>query len=192
MRLFALLPILVILAAAGCASDPQVKMADSRIENATMIDLVSAYRIDSGDRLRIIVFGEPDLTNSFNVDQTGGISVPLIGTIPARGRTTEQVEGEIASRLRNGYLRSPDVSVEIDAYRPFFVMGAVKSGGQYPYSAGMTALAAVAVAGGFATNADTTTVQVTRRVNGQIQTGRLAMSDLIMPGDTLHILERSL
>jgi polysaccharide biosynthesis/export protein len=193
MRFLLLAQVLIgVSAAAGCAADPQVRVADPSTESVVHTDLVTAYRIDSGDRLRVIVFGQPDLSNSFNVDQTGRIAVPLIGTVSARGRTTEQVEGDIATRLRNGYLRSPDVSVEIDAYRPFFVMGDVKSGGQYPYVAGMTVLAAVAVAGGFTGNADARTVQVTRRVNGQILTGRLKLDDPLMPGDTIFVNGRAL
>jgi polysaccharide export outer membrane protein len=193
MRLLHLSHVLIAAAAlTGCAADPQVKMADASVPDVVRTEMISAYQIDSGDRLRVIVFGEPDLSNNFNVDQTGSISVPLIGAVAARGRTTDQVQGDIAARLRDGYLRSPDVSVEIDAYRPFFVMGEVKAGGQYPYVAGMSVLAAVAVAGGFTADADTRTVQVTRRMNGQIQTGRLSLADQLLPGDTIHVGERSL
>src|SRR5690606_26562660 len=94
------------------------------------------------------------LTNSYVVDQSGVISMPLIGTVPARGRTTAEVEAAVAAKLRNGYLRSPDVSVEVDRYRPFFAMGEVGAAGQYAYVPGMTVQQAIAVAGGFTPRAD--------------------------------------
>ncbi|MBP0652291.1 polysaccharide biosynthesis/export family protein, partial [Mycobacterium tuberculosis] len=77
------------------------------------------------------------------VDQAGYISMPLIGGVAARGQTAPELEKAIADKLRNGYLRTPDVSVDIDQYRPFFIMGEVKAGGQYPYVAGMTGQNAV-------------------------------------------------
>ncbi len=131
----------------GCATDPQVT-------NAVHSELVSPYRLDSGDRLRVIVFGQNELTNSYVVDQAGMISIPLIGTLTARGRTTKEIQADIAGHLRNGYLRNPDVSVEVDRYRPFFVMGEVGVAGQYPFVPGMTVQQAIAVAGGFTARAD--------------------------------------
>ncbi len=97
------------------------------------------YMLDAGDRVRITVFEQSSLTNTYNVDQAGYIAFPLVGSIPARGKTSKQLEGLIASKLRGGYLRDPDVSVEIDRYRPIFVMGEVGAAGQYSYVPGMTA-----------------------------------------------------
>ncbi len=179
--LFFLLIGLTLLA--GCANAPAVR-------DGYHPELVSAYHLDAGDRVRVIVFGQTDLSNTFVVDQAGNLSMPLIGTVPARGRSTAEIETEIAHRLRKGYVRSPDVSVEIDRYRPFFAMGEVTAAGQYPYVPGMTVQQAVAIAGGFTPRAFTSTVQVTRSVDGQIGTGMLALSDAILPGDTIYVRER--
>jgi polysaccharide export outer membrane protein len=155
-------------------------------------ELVSPYRLDSGDRLRIIVFGQADLTNSYVVDQGGMIAVPLIGPVPARGRTTSEIQFAVASKLRQGFVRSPDVSVEVDRYRPFFAMGEVAAAGQYSYVPGMTVQQAIAVAGGFAPRADKRAVQVTRSIDGQVATALLSLSDPVAPGDTLYVRERLL
>ncbi len=153
--------------------------------------LVAPYRLDSGDRLRVIVFGQTDLSNTFTVDQAGNIAMPLIGKVPARGHTTDQMEQAIATRLRSGgFVRIPDVSVEVDRYRPFFAMGEVNAPGQYPYVAGLTVQAAIAVAGGFTPRASERTVDVTRSYNGQVETAKLGMTDPLMPGDTIVVRER--
>ena len=154
--------------------------------------LTESYRLDSGDQLRITVFGQTDLTNTYLVDQSGYISFPLIAKVGARGRTTGELTADIAARLRNGYLRDPDVSVEVAQYRPFFIMGEVNSAGQYSYVAGMTAQTAVAIAGGFTARAQQQVVVVTRTINGKVITGKVPVTAPIRPGDTLHIRERLL
>ncbi|MCB1548551.1 MAG: polysaccharide biosynthesis/export family protein [Hyphomicrobiaceae bacterium] len=103
---------------AGCANAPKV-------QDGYHPELVSPYRLDAGDRIRVIVFGQADLSNTYVVDQAGNIAMPLIGTVQARGRSTAQIEADVSTRLKKGYLRNPDVSVEIDRYRPFFAMGEV-------------------------------------------------------------------
>ena len=153
-------------------------------------ELKKPYTLDSGDRMRITVFGQNDLTNTYAVEQSGYIAFPLIGSVLARGRTPKQVEGNIAHKLSSGFLRDPDVSVEIDRYRPFFIMGEVGSGGQYTYVPGMTVQNAVAIAGGFSARAQQANSDITRQVNGNVVTGRVAISDPILPGDTIYIRER--
>ena len=107
-------------------------------------------------------------------------------------RQAGQIEAEIASRLRNGYIRDPDVSVEMERYRPFFIMGEVNSGGQYSYVPGMTVQNAIAIAGGFTGRATQENADITRQINGQVMNGRVPLSDPIMPGDTIYIRERLL
>lgn len=185
MRWFGLIPLLVgLILLAGCANTPTVK-------NGYHPELVAAYHLDSGDRVRVIVFGQTDLSNTYVVDQSGNLSVPLIGMVKARGRSTAEIETEIAHRLRKGgFVRNPDVSVEMDRYRPFFAMGEVTAPGQYPYLPGLTVQQAVAIAGGFTPRADVSSVQVTRSVDGQLGTAMLPLGDAVLPGDTLYVRER--
>ena len=152
--------------------------------------LQQPYRLDSGDEIRVTVFEQDDLTGSYAVDKSGYIAFPLVGSVPARGRTTKQVERDIAKRLTDGYIREPDVSAEVARYRPFFIMGEIGTGGQYTYTPGMTVQNAIAVAGGFTARAFQRDVHVTRNVNGKVLTGRVPITDPILPGDTIQVRER--
>ena len=152
--------------------------------------LTQPYHLDSGDQVRVVVFGQTELSNSYTVDQAGYISMPLVGMVPARGKTTPQLESTIAKQLRNGYVRDPDVSVEIAKYRSIFIMGEVRNAGQYPYVAGLTAQMAIATAGGFSARAEQKSVDITRQVNGEVLSGRVPITDPIRPGDTIYIRER--
>lgn len=152
--------------------------------------LYQPYVMDAGDRLRITVFDQPNLSNTYSVNQAGYISFPLIGSVPARGLTAKQIEQKIAQMLREGYLRDPDVTVEVDRYRPIFVMGEVGAPGQYSYVPGMTIQKAVAAAGGFTPRANQASVDVTREINGRVMTGRVVISDPLLPGDTVYVRER--
>lgn len=175
-------PLVSALLMAGCASVP----TDGQFNPL----LVEPYMLDSGDAMRITVFDQPSLTETYTVDVEGMISMPLIGDIPARGLTTEELDGVVTQALAQSYLRNPDVSVEIATYRPFFVLGEVGSAGQFPYVAGMTVRSAIAIAGGFSARAVDTNVDVSRTINGEVLTGRLVLNDPIRPGDTITVRER--
>jgi polysaccharide export outer membrane protein len=166
----------------GCATHPYG--ADMRAS----ID--APYRLASGDRLRVITFGQDNLTNSFNVDGAGNISMPLIGSVHVLGLTTAEASTTIEARLRGGYLREPKVSVEVEAFRPFFVLGEVGASGQYPFVNGMTAQTAVAIAGGFSARGDQTGVDVTRIIDGRPTTASVPLTFPIRPGDTVTVRER--
>lgn len=148
------------------------------------------YRLDTGDRLRIFVYGQPNLSRLYVVDQAGKIAVPLIGNVRARGKTTNQLQAEIRSQLGAEYVKDPQVTVDIVQNRPFFILGEVKAGGQFPYVSGMTVETAVAIAGGYTERASERTFRITRRVNGFVEQ-IVAPSDFaLMPGDTVYVFER--
>jgi len=147
------------------------------------------YHLDSGDRLRIVVYDQPSLTNIYEVDQAGQISMPLIGDVPAREATTDEVAQRVRARLASAYLRDPNVTVEVNTYRPFFVLGEVRTPGQYTYVPGITAETAIAMAGGYSDRANKRTVRVTRRRDGQLYEGRIAVIEQIRPGDTIYVPE---
>jgi polysaccharide export outer membrane protein len=148
------------------------------------------YRLGAGDRIRVTVFEQEGLTNTYSVDQSGYIAFPLVGAIAARGHSAQEIEGQLAAKLRQGYLRDPDVSVEIDRYRPIFVMGEVGAAGQYSYVPGMTVQKAIAASGGFSARANQANVDITRDINGKVMTGRVLTSDPLLPGDTIYVRER--
>lgn len=148
------------------------------------------YRLASGDRLRIIVFGQDNLSNVYAVDGSGRIAMPLINTVEAQGRTTQQLAQAIEAKLRGGYLREPKVSVEVETYRPFFVLGEVTNSGQFPYVNGMTVQTAVAIAGGFTARGQRNSAEVTRQIEGQTVTATVPITYPVQPGDTITIKER--
>ncbi len=148
------------------------------------------YILSAGDRLRVTVFEQDALTNTYAVDQAGYIAFPLVGSVPARGRTIKQLEADIAVQLRQGFIRDPDVTVEVDQYRPIFVMGEVGSAGQYSYVPGLTVQKAIAVAGGYSARAYQGNVDITREINGKVMSGRVKTSDPLLPGDTVYVRER--
>jgi polysaccharide biosynthesis/export protein len=150
----------------------------------------SPYTLGSGDRLRVVVFGQDGLTNSYAVDASGHIDMPLIGTVPARGATTDQLADRIADKLRGGFIREPHVAVEIEAYRPFFILGEVTAPGQYPYVADMTVETAVAIAGGFGPRGVRDHVTISRNVNGHLSRFEAPVTYPVRPGDTILIPER--
>ena len=121
----------------------------------------AAYRLDAGDKLRVVVYGQEGLTNTYAIDAGGSITMPLIGSVPARGRTPAELASAISARLRNGYIRDPSVAVEIESYRPFFILGEVAAPGQYPYVPNMSVESAVAIAGGFSPRAQRDRVTLT-------------------------------
>jgi polysaccharide export outer membrane protein len=149
-----------------------------------------AYTLDSGDRLRVVVFGQDGITNGYTVDAGGNVNLPLVGTVPARGYSTQQLSQMIAERLKQGYVREPHVTVEVEAYRPFFILGEVTTPGQYPYVANMTAETAIAIAGGFAPRASKSTVKLTRNAPGQQMHGDVPLGFPLRPGDTVVVKER--
>ena len=149
-----------------------------------------AYQLDSGDRLRIVVFGQDGLTNSYAVDASGHIAMPLIGSVSTRGLTTDQLAHAIADKLRDGYIREPHVAVEVESYRPFFILGEVTQPGQYPYVANMTAETAVAIAGGFGPRAYRQSVILIRSYNGQQIRTAVPLGYQLRPGDTINVQER--
>src|SRR5215212_703849 len=148
------------------------------------------YTLDSGDKLRIVVFGQDAISNNYIVDAQGQVSLPLIGTVEARGLTTAQLGSAIAGRLKSGFVRDPSVAVEIETYRPFFVLGEVTFPGQYPYVPNMTVENAIAIAGGFTPRAAKDKVTVTRKVQGAPSRFVLPLRYPLRPGDTLEISER--
>lgn len=144
------------------------------------------YTLDSGDKLRVIVFGQEGITGSYMVDAAGNVSLPLIGAVPARGLTTQSLARVIAEKLKQGYVREPNVTAEIETYRPFFILGEVTTPGQYSYVPNMTVETAVAIAGGFAPRADKHEAKLTRR---QMRM-EVPLNYPVRPGDTIVVKER--
>ena len=142
------------------------------------------------DRIRLKVYGEPDITGEYEINSGGQVSIPLAGHIKAAGTTTPQLERLIASALAKGIVRDPRVNVEIAQYRPYYILGEVKKSGEYPYRLGLTVMDAVASAGGFTYRANENKVFLRRSGAGVEETYALDAPVPIFPGDNIRIPER--
>jgi polysaccharide export outer membrane protein len=150
----------------------------------------AGYRLDAGDKLRVVVYGQEGLTNTYTIDAAGSITMPLIGQVPARGRSPAALANQISAKLRNGYIREPSVAVEIESYRPFFILGEVQAPGQYPYVPNMTVESAIAIAGGFSPRAKRDLVTVTRTDGNGAARYAVPLGTSLGPGDTVLVGER--
>ena len=190
------IPCLVVaLALAGCMGrTTPVAMAPAPIAVAYAEPAPprfdAAYHLDTGDKLRVVVYGQEGLTNTYAIDAGGSITMPLIGSMPARGRTPAELAAAISARLRGGFIRDPSVAVEVEAYRPFFILGEVAAPGQYPYVPNMTVESAVAIAGGFSPRARRDRVTLTHTDGGGSVRAVVPLGTPINPGDTVLVGER--
>lgn len=178
-------PVFLFLASVlvGCAGNKVPQDASFKI-------LTQPYQLDSGDELRVTVFEQANLSTNYTVDQAGFVTLPLIGAVAARGRTTQQLSGDIARRLKEGFVRDPDVAIEVTTFRPFFIHGEINNAGQYEYVNGMTIQTAIAISGGFSARANKQFALLSRQINGEIQHAKVGLNTPIRPGDTVTVKER--
>ena len=196
----------------GCSRLPKCKRTTSAKMLATFIYLLSAllltvnvsaqqpgetdsnqleqYTLGSGDRVKITVFGQDDLMVETRLSNVGVINYPFLGDINLVGLTVNEVENLIDNGLRGDYLINPSVSVTVIEYRPFFIDGAVKRPGGYPYQPGLSINKAAALAGGFTERANRSSVTITRKLSGQETEIEASITDIILPGDVVTVNER--
>lgn len=186
----------LVLVVAACSSTPSSSQPAAPVSPEPTAKAPSAaqagsgYLLGPGDKIRVTVFGQEDLSGEFEVDAAGNVALPLIQSVPAQGMTPPALEKEIASRLEPEYLRDPKVSVEVLTYRPFYIYGEVMKPGGYPYVNGMTVHNAIALAGGFSYRARTSSVRLRRTKDGQQTETDVPLSTSVMPGDVIEVRER--
>jgi protein involved in polysaccharide export with SLBB domain len=166
----------------GLVGDPPARAAMAQADS---------YILSPGDKLKVTVFNEPDLTGEFQISHSGDIAFPLVGTVPAAGMSVGEFQNQLLRRLRNGYVRNARVSVEIASYRPFNVFGEVRNAGQFPFRPGLTVQDAIAMAGGFTYRANTRTAYIRRGTANTEMTVQLDGPRVsILPGDDVRVPER--
>jgi polysaccharide export outer membrane protein len=189
----AFLFILMVLATSGVGglfAAPALAQAQA-LPSAPPVDTTADnYVLGPNDRVRLKVYGEPDIAGEYEIDSTGQVSIPLAGHIKAAGLTTRQLERSISSALAKGIVRDPRVNVEIALYRPYYILGEVKKGGEYPYRLGLTVMDAVASAGGFTYRANENKVYLRRSGAGAEEVYALDAPIPVFPGDNIRIPER--
>ncbi|MEW5963509.1 MAG: polysaccharide biosynthesis/export family protein [Pseudomonadota bacterium] len=147
------------------------------------------YRLGAGDKLKVTVFGEENLSGQFEVNALGQVPLPLAGEVPAKGLTLNQFRDAVAGRLANGYLKNPKVSVEVLNFRPIYVHGEVKNGGEFAFKTGLKLRDAIAMAGGYTYRANQGYVLVSREGEQEVKVP-MPSSSPVLPGDNVRIPER--
>jgi protein involved in polysaccharide export with SLBB domain len=148
------------------------------------------YRLGSGDHVRVTVFGEQDLSGDYQVDGAGKLAFPLIGQIDAGGFTASDLQTKLSAALSPSYVKNPSVSVEVLTYRPFYIVGEVRTPGSYPYVAGMAVINGVALAGGFTYRAKQNDFYLTRTVGSQKVRLDADPETPVQAGDVITVRER--
>lgn len=145
------------------------------------------YKLGPGDHIKIVVYNEPDLKTEIKISKSGYISFPFLEDIKVTGLSTEQVEKHIINGLIGDYLVDPQVSVSIDAYRPFFIHGQVVRPGGYPYQDDLRLDKAIALAGGLGNRASKDDWKITRVVEGKTITIEVNIATQVLPDDIIKI-----
>lgn len=190
MKIWNLTAIAMALCLSACANAKTVVLSSGDRYRSDGL-LTEEYRLGAGDKLRVIVYNEVQLSGEYVVDSQGKLSLPLVGDLDVQGKTSIEVarQAEGLFRSRN-YLLNPRVSIEVSAFRPFFVVGEVHKPGQYPYVAGLTVWNAIATAEGLTPRAKKTVVYIRRFGEAAELPYRLTPDLRVWPGDTLRINER--
>lgn len=148
------------------------------------------YRLGTGDKLKVTVYGEEDLSGEFLVDGSGQVQLPLVGQVKAATLTIHEFVAEVAKALQDGYLKDPKVSVEVLNYRPFYIIGEVNKPGEYPFESGLNVLGAIALAGGYTYRANDNDVYVRRAGQDKEDEMPASANTKVYPGDIIRIAER--
>lgn len=194
LRLAAVLAAFALAACGSTITDEDLASLDEPAQGETVsddVDLERDYVLGHNDVVQVRVFGQEELTGEYRIDANGRISMPLLGSITAGGKTSNELAREIRSQLQAGYLRDPQVTTQVVKYRPFYIVGGVKTPGSYEYMAGMNVLQAIAMAGGYSEDAlDRKPVVVTRGGTGGGQRGLATPTTRVFPGDTIEVPKR--
>lgn len=151
---------------------------------------IDSYRLGPNDEISLTVFGERDLSVIRQLDGQGVVDLPLIGRVDLSTLTSSQAVQKISARYQNGYLQSPQITLQIIKYRPFFVLGEVGKPGRYDYQENITVLEAVAASEGFTYRANQKSIEIIRKINNQPQSFTANTHSIVLPGDIIKIKER--
>lgn len=183
-----MISLVLLFGIAACQSSPigQTVANSDPISERT----VQEYRLGASDQLRVTVFGEPELSGEYLIDGTGVVSLPLIGDINALNLSVREFQNRLEARYADGYLREPRVNAEVMNFRPFYILGEVRTPGEYPYSNGLTVLNAVATAGGFTYRANESVILIKSADDSEEYRVKLDPGTKVLPGDTIRVIER--
>lgn len=181
---------MALLLLGACADGGDAPELEIRPAAGSQVELSRIYRLGVGDKLKVTVFGEQDLSGTYEVNATGSVALPLIGDIVAKGRPITEFRSVVAKRLSDGYIKNPKVTVDILAYRPIYVHGEVKQAGEHGYKSGLKLRDAVAMAGGYTYRANQGYLLIIREGQAAEAKVRLPSDIDVLPGDNIRVPER--
>ncbi len=173
--------------AAACAGSPSGAATTELKSSAQQLE---DYQLGPADKIRLIVFGEPDLSGEFSVNARGQLSLPLLGEVDAAGLTVKELRQQVADDLSDGYVLDARVAAEVVSYRPYYILGEVDAAGEYPYSTGLSVMKAVAAAGGYTYRANKSSVFIKRVNTDEEVKYKVTPQLMILPGDVVRVGER--
>ncbi len=180
----------VVLAVSGCSGGSNLGPVSAEEQQSYVAAATAAPRLQAGDKIRVMVYGEDKLSGDYDISPNGFVSLPLAGTVKAAGLTQSELEAELARKFRSEYLRSPKVTVSITTYRPFYILGEVAKPGEYVYKSGLNVISATALAGGPTYRASRSTVLIQRVGESGMKEYPMSSNVPILPGDLVRIPER--
>jgi protein involved in polysaccharide export with SLBB domain len=179
------------LAVSGCGGTNPIPASAAAIQ-ALKAEAAAPLPLQPGERIRVIVFGEPSLTGNYQIDPSGFVSLPLAGAMKAKGLTPGQLERKLVKQFGKKYLKNPKITVEVTKFNPFYILGEVKSPGAYPYVAELNILSAFAIAGGRTYRADRSEVLIQHVGEKTMRKYNLDSPVPILPGDIIEVPRRFL
>lgn len=148
----------------------------------------ATYTLNSGDSIRIYVYGEPDLTfESLPIGQNGRIAYPFLGELAVAGKTAAELQQVLTEGLKPDYLVDPRISVSIVRYRPFFVNGEVRNPGGVDFQPGLTLRKAISLAGGFTERANKKQMLLISDADNSLKEQKVGLDYRIKPGDIITV-----
>ena len=180
----------ICLSVSGCAGVSTLGTASDGDQTASIAIAATSPRLQTGEKIRVTVYGEASVSGDYQIDPSGFVSLPLAGTVKAAGLTQAELERDLAKKFRGEYLRNPKVTISVIEFRPFYVMGEIQKPGVYPYSSGLNILSAIAIAGGTTYRGSRSTVEIQHAGESEMREYALAASLQILPGDIIRIPQR--
>jgi len=181
-----------VLGLAAC--DPQPPMTTKTLQQPSQVTQtirMGEYRVAPGDKLRVVVLSDTELSGDYEVDSTGSISPRMANRVAVVGMTTVEIETMLKDRYRmDGLLRNPKLTVDLVARRPFYIVGEVARNGSFPYVNGINVIQAIAIGGGYTRRASKTRITVRRFNSPPGEEETVTEDSPIGPGDVIHVPER--
>lgn len=181
-----LLCLCALLSACGGGVEPATQAQISALKAAAN----AAPPLQPGEKIHVLVYDEPSLSNDYVIDPSGYLAMPVVGSLKVAGMTPKQLQDQLVMALQAAHIRDPNVTVEVTEFRPFYILGEVDKPGAYPYIGGLNIMSAIAIAGGQTYRADQSQVLIQHVGETTMHSYDLDWPIPILPGDIIQVPRR--